>query len=75
VLDMYPVTTILSTQPLTPALVGRETELQQLHEWLEKAQGGQRQMVFVTGESGIGKTTLIEAFRQRLEACSLPPSL
>jgi DNA-binding winged helix-turn-helix (wHTH) protein len=51
-----------STQPLAPALVGRETELWQLHEWLEKAQGGQRQIVFVTGEPGIGKTTLIEAF-------------
>jgi molybdopterin-guanine dinucleotide biosynthesis protein len=29
---------------------------------------GERQVVFVTGEAGSGKTTLIEAFRQRLEA-------
>src|SRR5262245_56117241 len=44
------------------ALVGREAELAQLHSWLEKALRGERQLVFVTGEPGIGKTTLIEAF-------------
>jgi DNA-binding winged helix-turn-helix (wHTH) protein/predicted ATPase len=43
-------------------LVGRDAELAQLHQWLEKAQCGERQIVFVTGEPGIGKTTLIEAF-------------
>jgi hypothetical protein len=63
-----------STQPLTPALVGRETELQQLHEWLEKAQGGQRQMVFVTGEPGIGKTTLVDAFLQPLASSPQHPT-
>ncbi len=44
------------------SVVGREAELAQLHGWLEKALNGQRQIVFVTGEPGIGKTTLIEAF-------------
>jgi DNA-binding winged helix-turn-helix (wHTH) protein/tetratricopeptide (TPR) repeat protein len=48
-------------QPTTP-LVGREADLAQLHEWLEKALGGARQIVFVTGEPGIGKTTLVEKF-------------
>ncbi len=43
-------------------LVGREGELAQLHNLLEKALRGERQMVFVTGEPGIGKTTLVEAF-------------
>ncbi|NOT57955.1 MAG: AAA family ATPase, partial [Deltaproteobacteria bacterium] len=52
---------------LTTLLVGREADLLQLHQWLGKALHGERQMVFVTGEPGIGKTTLIEAFRQRLE--------
>jgi len=42
-----------------PALVGRETELAQLHDWLDKAANGHRQLVFVTGEPGIGKTTLV----------------
>jgi DNA-binding winged helix-turn-helix (wHTH) protein len=42
--------------------VGRDAELAQLHRHLEKASNGQRQLVFVTGEPGIGKTTLIDAF-------------
>jgi DNA-binding winged helix-turn-helix (wHTH) protein len=51
-----------------PRLVGREAELEQLHEWLEKALSGERQIVFVTGEPGIGKTTVVEAFLQSLES-------
>jgi len=47
---------------LTTPLVGREVELRQLHGWLDKALQGERQFVFVTGEVGIGKTTLVEAF-------------
>jgi len=35
--------------------VGRERELAQLHLWLEKARAGDRQVVFVSGEPGIGK--------------------
>ncbi len=49
-------------QPPTPALVGREAELARLHSLFVKAVNGERQVVFVTGEAGIGKTTLIEAF-------------
>jgi len=49
-------------------LVGRETELARLHGWLDKAVNGQRQVVFVTGEPGIGKTTLVEAFLRSLES-------
>jgi DNA-binding winged helix-turn-helix (wHTH) protein/predicted ATPase len=43
-------------------LVGRESELAQLHVWLAKALSGERQIVFVTGEPGIGKTTVVDAF-------------
>ena len=43
------------------ALVGRDAELGRLREWLEQALNGQRQLVFVTGEPGIGKTALVEA--------------
>jgi predicted ATPase len=46
--------------------VGREAELTQLHQWLEKAANGQRQLVFIAGEPGIGKTTLVEAFLRSL---------
>ena len=42
--------------------MGREAELAQLHGWFDKALDGERQLVFVTGEPGIGKTTLIDAF-------------
>ncbi len=43
-------------------LVGRDAELQQLHRWLTKALKGERQVVFVTGEPGIGKTALVDTF-------------
>ncbi|MBI3304179.1 MAG: AAA family ATPase, partial [Deltaproteobacteria bacterium] len=52
--------------PQSPSdLVGREAELEWLQSYLEKARQGQRQTVFVTGEPGIGKTTMVEAFLQR----------
>jgi DNA-binding winged helix-turn-helix (wHTH) protein/energy-coupling factor transporter ATP-binding protein EcfA2 len=47
-------------------MVGRETELEQLQQHLEIANSGRRQMIFVTGEPGIGKTTLIEALAATL---------
>ena len=45
-----------------PRLVGREGELAQLQQWWAQARQGQRQVVFLTGEAGIGKTTLVDAF-------------
>ncbi|HEX2375510.1 MAG TPA: AAA family ATPase [Actinomycetota bacterium] len=45
-----------------PALVGRRAELGRLAELRGLAEGGRRQVVFVTGEPGIGKTTLVEGF-------------
>jgi DNA-binding winged helix-turn-helix (wHTH) protein len=56
-----------SPQHPVPLLIGRGHELAQLHAWLDKALQGERQIAFVTGEPGIGKTALVEAFRQRLE--------
>ena len=50
----------------TVQAVGREAELAQLHSWLQQALHGSRQVVFVTGEAGLGKTTLVEAFLQEL---------
>ena len=43
-------------------VVGRDAELRQLHDALARALAGRRAMVFVTGEPGAGKTTLIERF-------------
>jgi DNA-binding winged helix-turn-helix (wHTH) protein len=49
-------------------LVGRQTEWEQLQHWLQRAGHGERQIVFVTGEPGIGKTALVEAFMTSLAA-------
>ena len=43
-------------------IVGREAELAQLHQWWARALKGERQVVVVTGEAGIGKTTIVETF-------------
>jgi DNA-binding winged helix-turn-helix (wHTH) protein/tetratricopeptide (TPR) repeat protein len=43
-------------------VVGREQALSRLHECLRRARQGARQLVFITGEAGIGKTTLAETF-------------
>jgi DNA-binding winged helix-turn-helix (wHTH) protein len=45
-----------------PLVVGRDRELLELRARLEQAAHGTRQIVFVTGEPGIGKTTLIDLF-------------
>jgi DNA-binding winged helix-turn-helix (wHTH) protein/tetratricopeptide (TPR) repeat protein len=47
-------------------LPGRELALAELTAHLNAALRGTRQLVFVTGEAGIGKTTLIDAFEQRI---------
>ena len=44
------------------AVVGREEELGRLRTALVRAAGGERQLVLVSGEAGIGKTTLVETF-------------
>jgi len=55
-----------------PVLVDRETELAWLHQWFEGACHGQRHVVFVTGEAGIGKTTLVDAFLAQIASQQLP---
>lgn len=42
-------------------IVGRDGAFQQLRACYEQARAGQRQLVFVTGEPGIGKTALVDA--------------
>jgi predicted ATPase len=45
-----------------PMLFGRERELKTLAQGLKRAEMGERHSVFISGEVGIGKTTLIDAF-------------
>lgn len=66
----------LSEEPLhsEPAVfVARERELSQLMKYFELALVGQGQVVFVTGEAGSGKTSLIQEFCRR--AMSAHPEL
>ena len=58
----------LPASPAPPGMVGREIEVAQVQACLERARHGQRQVLFVTGEAGIGKTTLVEACVQEVEA-------
>lgn len=53
--------------------VGREAELAALGRCLERALRGERQVVFVTGEPGIGKTTLVDTFLARVERDGATP--
>lgn len=59
-------------QPARVALVGRERELEQMHQWLGAAADGERQAVFISGEPGIGKTSLVETFLRQLRGGRQP---
>jgi predicted ATPase/DNA-binding winged helix-turn-helix (wHTH) protein len=49
-------------------LVGRQGEIAFLEAWYQQAAHGTRQLVFVSGEAGVGKTTVVEMFLSRLAA-------
>jgi DNA-binding winged helix-turn-helix (wHTH) protein/tetratricopeptide (TPR) repeat protein len=48
-------------------LVGRDHTLSELDRCMDRAMGRERQIVFVTGEPGIGKTALVDEFRRRAD--------
>jgi DNA-binding winged helix-turn-helix (wHTH) protein len=48
-------------------VVGRDAELAVLRGSLDRVVAGHRQVCFVTGDPGIGKTTLVDAFVAELE--------
>ena len=52
------------TTHATKTIVGREHSLAQLKGAFHKALQGHRQIVFITGEAGIGKTALVDVFHQ-----------
>ena len=61
---------VVATGSLPALLVGRDAELGQLRQAFSQALQGQRQIVFISGEPGIGKTTVVEAFLGQLPAQS-----
>ncbi|HET9931612.1 MAG TPA: AAA family ATPase, partial [Polyangiaceae bacterium] len=52
---------------IDPLVVGRDTELETLRRAFEVARGGRRQVCFVTGKAGIGKSTLVRTFLAGLD--------
>jgi DNA-binding winged helix-turn-helix (wHTH) protein len=58
--------TVASGGPAQSTLVGRGGALAVLHEAWRRALSGERQIVLITGEPGIGKTALAEEFQCRV---------
>jgi DNA-binding winged helix-turn-helix (wHTH) protein/tetratricopeptide (TPR) repeat protein len=52
----------LDLRQSTSIFLGRAAELRRLEDAFHRARLGERQLVFITGETGIGKTALVEAF-------------
>ena len=47
-------------------VVGRQQALARMHRWLQRMLHGERQIGFITGEVGIGKTALVDAFARMI---------
>jgi DNA-binding SARP family transcriptional activator len=71
ILQQKPVSSPYGERPRRPApqrrarqggFVGRLTELDRLHESFERTLEGNRRLIFITGEPGLGKTALAERF-------------
>src|SRR5438093_13296782 len=46
-------------------MVGREAAMAQLDGYFGQALKAQRQVIFITGEAGVGKTTLVDEFHRK----------
>jgi predicted ATPase len=51
-----------------PSIFGREAELAQLISQFDLLANGERRLVFVCGEAGIGKTALVDAFCRQVHS-------
>ena len=61
-----------SVTAAVPVLVGREEESGLLRRRWDQSQAGWGQVVFVSGEAGIGKSALVKELRARVRAEGLP---
>ena len=66
--DSEPPASVLSSPEALHAVLGREAEFATLREWVDRGLAGDRQVVFVTGEPGIGKTSLVNGLLQQVSA-------
>lgn len=55
-----------SAEPASAGVIARDAELAELEACLAKAEAGRHQAVFLTGEAGAGKTTLVDLFLERI---------
>lgn len=56
------------TPDSSKGVVGRDEALSRMQVWLERVTRGERQIIFVTGEAGIGKTALVDTFVRSVAA-------
>jgi len=68
-----PPETVRAVEPAGVDFVGREAELQRLREAFESARGNGPVVARVHGDSGMGKTALVQHFLQELGRKSAPP--
>ena len=55
--------TVLPRAPYSPpGIVGRDPALSRIQSCLERMLSGDRQIIFIAGEAGIGKTALVDTF-------------
>jgi DNA-binding winged helix-turn-helix (wHTH) protein/tetratricopeptide (TPR) repeat protein len=66
--EWEPAEPLALASPAKGRLVGRDRELGALRACLRRVLKGQRQIVFVTGEPGIGKTALVDEFDRQVAA-------
>jgi predicted ATPase len=59
--------TVAQTPPAEP-IIGRDDELDFLKTQVKLLANGQRRVIFVSGDAGIGKTALVDSFCRRIEA-------
>ena len=65
--SLPPNTTVPASPQGAVQMLGRDAELANMRSWLDRVLKGERQTVFITGEAGIGKTTLVQAFLEQVE--------
>jgi DNA-binding winged helix-turn-helix (wHTH) protein len=57
--------------PTEPLMTGRAAALSRLQAAWDRARGGQRQLCWLAGEAGVGKTTLVDHFARSLGPVAL----